>query len=56
MLKRLDSAYVVGRKKGLWLKWKIEPLSVERGVGVRQRGAEEASLYTDYTFALCFES
>jgi DNA ligase 1 len=53
MLKRLDSPYVVGRKKGFWWKWKIEPLTVDavliyanRGNGIR------ASLYTDYTFGV----
>jgi DNA ligase 1 len=53
MLKRLDSPYVVGRKKGFWWKWKVDPYSVDavlmyaaRGNGIR------ASLYTDYTFGI----
>jgi DNA ligase-1 len=53
MLKRMDSPYVVGRKKGYWWKWKIEPYTVDavlmyaaRGNGIR------ASLYTDYTFGI----
>lgn len=53
MLKRKDSPYMVGRKKGYWWKWKIEPYSVDcvliyaaRGNGIR------ASLYTDYTFGV----
>ncbi|HEU0136579.1 MAG TPA: cisplatin damage response ATP-dependent DNA ligase, partial [Flavobacterium sp.] len=29
MLKRNDSPYLVGRKKGDWWKWKIEPLAVD---------------------------
>lgn len=53
MLKRRDSPYVVGRKKGYWWKWKIQPFTVDavliyaaRGNGIR------ASLYTDYTFGI----
>lgn len=53
MLKKADSPYVVGRKKGYWWKWKIEPFTVDavliyaaRGSGIR------ASLYTDYTFGI----
>ena len=56
MLKHRDSPYVVGRKKGYWWKWKIEPYSVDavliyaaRGSGIR------ASLYTDYTFGVWHE-
>lgn len=53
MLKRLDSAYGVGRKKGEWWKWKIEPYSVDAVLVNAQRGhGRRASLYTDYTFAL----
>ena len=29
MLKRLDSAYVPGRPKGLWWKWKRDPLTID---------------------------
>lgn len=53
MLKRLDSPYLVGRKKGTWWKWKIEPLTVDAVLVYAQRGSgKRASLYTDYTFAL----
>lgn len=53
MLKRLDSPYLVGRKKGLWWKWKIEPLTVDAVLIYAQRGSgKRASLYTDYTFGL----
>lgn len=53
MLKRLDSPYLVGRKKGLWWKWKIEPFTVDAVLIYAQRGSgKRASLYTDYTFAV----
>lgn len=53
MLKRLDSPYLVGRKKGLWWKWKIEPFTVDAVLVYAQRGSgKRASLYTDYTFAV----
>lgn len=53
MLKRCDSAYLVGRKKGLWWKWKIEPLTVDCVLIYAQRGnGRRASLYSDYTFGV----
>ncbi len=56
MLKRLDSPYVVGRKKGVWWKWKIDPLTVDAVLIYAQRGSgKRASLYTDYTFGVWSE-
>jgi DNA ligase-1 len=53
MLKRLDSPYLVGRKKGLWWKWKIDPMTVDCVLIYAQRGnGKRASLYTDYTFGV----
>ena len=53
MLKRLDSTYDVGRKRGGWWKWKIDPLSVDAVLIYAQRGhGRRAGLYTDYTFAV----
>ena len=53
MLKRLESAYGVGRKKGDWWKWKIEPYTMDAVLIYAQRGSgRRASLYTDYTFAV----
>jgi DNA ligase-1 len=53
MLKRRDSAYQVGRKKGDWWKWKIDPYTVDAVMIYAQRGSgKRASLYTDYTFAV----
>jgi len=53
MLKRLDSAYGVGRPKGVWWKWKIEPYTLDAVLVYAQKGnGKRASLYTDYTFGL----
>ncbi|HTQ09289.1 MAG TPA: ATP-dependent DNA ligase [Fimbriimonadaceae bacterium] len=53
MLKRNDSPYEVGRKKGFWWKWKIEPMTVDCVLIYAQRGnGKRASLYTDYSFGL----
>ena len=53
MLKRRDSLYSVGRVRGTWWKWKIEPFSIDAVLIYAQRGhGRRASLYTDYTFAV----
>lgn len=53
MLKRLDSPYRVGRPRGDWWKWKIEPYTIDAVLIYAQRGhGKRASLYTDYTFAV----
>jgi DNA ligase-1 len=53
MLKRLGSPYRVGRKRGDWWKWKIEPYSVDCVLIYAQPGhGRRASLMTDYTFAV----
>lgn len=53
MLKRLDSTYESGRKKGDWWKWKVDPLSVDAVLLYAQQGhGRRAGLYTDYTFAV----
>ena len=53
MLKRLDSAYGVGRPRGSWWKWKIAPLTIDAVLIAAQRGSgKRASLYTDYTFGI----
>lgn len=53
MLKRLSSAYGVGRVRGDWWKWKIEPYTVDAVLIYAQRGhGRRASLYTDYTFGV----
>lgn len=51
MLKRRDSAYVAGRKTGLWYKWKRDPLTADCVMMYAQRGnGRRASFYSDYTF------
>jgi DNA ligase-1 len=53
MLKRLDSPYVPGRPKGLWWKWKRDPLSIDAVMMYAQRGhGKRSSFYSDYTFGL----
>ena len=53
MLKRRESAYQVGRKKGDWWKWKIDPYTIDAVLLYAQPGSgRRANLYTDYTFAL----
>lgn len=56
MLKRLGSAYGIGRKGGDWWKWKVDPFTVDAVLVAAQRGhGRRASLYSDYTFALWHE-
>src|SRR5262245_6094276 len=51
MLKRRDSAYVAGRPKGLWWKWKRAPLTLDCVLMYAQRGSgKRSSYYSDYTF------
>ncbi|MBZ6379309.1 ATP-dependent DNA ligase [Pacificimonas flava] len=51
MLKRKDSAYVPGRKTGLWYKWKRDPLLADCVVMYAQRGSgRRSSYFSDYTF------
>ncbi len=53
MLKRGDSAYVPGRVKGLWWKWKRDPLTIDAVLMYAQRGhGKRSSYYSDYTFGV----
>lgn len=53
MIKKANSPYKVGRIKGDWWKWKIDPLTIDAVMIYAQRGhGRRASLYTDYTFAV----
>jgi len=53
MLKRRDAAYVPGRPKGLWWKWKRDPLIVDAVLMYAQRGhGKRSSYYSDYTFGV----
>ncbi len=53
MIKRGDSPYLSGRPKGLWWKWKREPLSLDAVLMYAQRGhGKRSSYYSDYTFGV----
>ena len=53
MLKRKNSTYQVGRKKGDWWKWKIDPHTIDAVLIYAQKGhGRRADLFTDYTFAV----
>ena len=53
MLKHKDSPYAVGRKKGTWWKWKLDPNTIDAVLTYAMRGhGRRTNLYTDYTFAL----
>jgi len=53
MLKRRSSVYQVGRKRGDWWKWKIDPLVIDAVMVYAQKGhGRRSNLYTDYTFAV----
>lgn len=53
MLKRLDSPYRVGRTRGDWWKWKIEPYTFDAVLLYAQPGhGRRSGLFTDYTFGV----
>ena len=53
MIKRLSSPYHVGRKRGDWWKWKLDPLTVDAVMIYAQAGhGRRANLFTDFTFAV----
>ncbi|MEM6687785.1 MAG: ATP-dependent DNA ligase [Planctomycetota bacterium] len=53
MLKRLNGVYDVGRVRGNWWKWKIEPYTVDAVLIYAQKGhGKRSGLFTDYTFAV----
>lgn len=53
MLKRLSSPYRVGRTRGDWWKWKVEPFTFDGVLIYAQPGhGRRSGLFTDYTFAV----
>lgn len=57
MLKRRDSAYVAGRPKGAWFKWKRAPHVVDAVLMYAQRGhGKRSGFYSDYTFGVWDEA
>ena len=56
MLKRLDSPYRVGRKRGDWWKWKIDPHTIDAVLLYAQPGhGRRSGLFTDYSFGVWHE-
>ena len=57
MLKNRLSTYQVGRKKGSWWKWKVDPFTIDAVLTYAMRGhGRRSNLFTDYTFALWREN
>ena len=53
MLKRRSSIYGVGRRRGDWWKWKVDPHTIDAVLIYAQAGhGRRSNLFTDYTFAL----
>ena len=53
MIKRRASPYLIGRKRGDWWKWKVDPLTIDAVLIYAQAGhGRRANLFTDYTFAV----
>lgn len=53
MLKRWNSTYQSGRRRGDWWKWKIDPLTIDCVLLYAQSGSgRRSNLYTDYTLAV----
>ncbi|HQZ97258.1 MAG TPA: ATP-dependent DNA ligase [Pyrinomonadaceae bacterium] len=53
MLKQRSSPYRVGRHRGDWWKWKIDPLTIDCVLIYAQKGSgKRSNLFTDYTFAV----
>ncbi|AMJ63264.1 cisplatin damage response ATP-dependent DNA ligase [Bosea sp. PAMC 26642] len=53
MIKRRDSAYLPGRPKGYWWKWKRQARLIDCVLMYAQRGhGKRSSFYSDYTFGV----
>ncbi len=53
MLKRRAAPYRVGRRKGDWWKWKLDPYCIDAVMIYAQSGhGRRATLFTDFTFAV----
>jgi len=53
MLKAREALYLPGRPKGLWWKWKRDPLIIDAVLMYAQRGhGKRSSYYSDYTFGV----
>jgi DNA ligase-1 len=57
MLKKWDSPYGVGRQRGAWWKYKVDPMTIDAVLIYAQAGSgRRANLYTDYTFGVWHEN
>lgn len=57
MLKRTGSAYLAGRPRGHWFKWKRAALTADCVMMYAQRGSgKRSSYYSDYTFGVWREN
>lgn len=53
MVKNRNAIYHTSRKRGIWYKWKVDPLTLDVVLTAAQPGTgRRASLYTDYTFGI----
>lgn len=53
MLKKKDSPYGVGRQKGYWWKYKVDPMTIDAVLIYAQAGSgRRSNLFTDYTFGI----
>ena len=53
MIKRRDSAYLAGRPRGPWFKWKRDPMVVDAVLIYAQRGhGKRSGFHSDFTFGL----
>lgn len=53
MIKSSKAIYDVGRKKGLWWKWKVDPYTVDAVMVYAQQGhGRRAGIFSDYTFSI----
>ncbi|MEM6838569.1 MAG: ATP-dependent DNA ligase [Cyanobacteria bacterium P01_C01_bin.120] len=53
VIKAWDSPYLMGRKRGYWWKYKVDPMTLDAVLIYAQAGSgKRANLFTDYTFAL----
>ncbi|HUH17959.1 ATP-dependent DNA ligase [Albibacterium sp.] len=53
MIKKKNSPYETGRRRGSWWKWKTDPMTIDGVLIYAQSGSgRRANLLTDYTFAV----
>jgi len=53
MLKMKNSPYGIGRQKGYWWKYKVDPMTIDAILMYAQAGSgQRANLFTDYTFGV----